>query len=158
MYRVAFGDLTSDTLATERVGLELFGQANKEVKLRHLQVSKPSLPLAPFRLVKYSIGTTGSTGQVLASPVPQAGTNTTYGGNVRTYTSNPSSTAGTVVGDLQNIDISTSDVMNEHYGDPGQMQSFALQGSSESFGLILGSTGAVVFNGYLEFTVEPGPS
>lgn len=155
-YRLAFSDLTSDTGATSRLALEIFGVANKHVKLRHVQVSKPSIAVSPFQLNKYSIGTTGTTGQSLGTPVPFLGTNSTYAGSVRLYTVNPSSTAGgTLVDSLQEIDVAATDVMNEHYGDDRGMFAPTLNGSTESFGLAVTTTGSVILNGYAEWTVEP---
>jgi len=158
-YRVALADLTSSTVSANRIAVEIFGQANKEVKLRHIQISKPSLAIAPYRLNKYSVGSTGSTGgstgQSLPSSVPFRGTDSTYAGVIRFYTNNPSSTAGTLVGTLQEIDIATDDVMNEDFGEAKGTFAVTLQGSTESLAMVIGSTGATVLNGYIEFTVEP---
>lgn len=155
-YRVALSDLATDTGNTAKIAVEVFGVANKHVKLRHVQVAKPSLAIAPFQLNKYSVGSTGSTGQSLASPLLLSGpAGSSYGGNVRLYTVNPSSTAGTLVDQAQEIDIATTDVMNEHYGDDQGKFAPTLYGSTESYAMVITSTGANTLNGYIEITEEP---
>lgn len=156
-YRVTFADLQSSTNPSNGVLWELFGVANAEVKLRHYQVSKPSIAISPHKLQQNTIGSTGSTGQAVRSPV-RIKADSTYAGVFRTYSVHPGSTSAVTPkdsGELQNIDIATTDVMNEHYGDDQGKFAPTLQGSSESFIGVITSTGQVTFNGYLEFTVEP---
>jgi len=154
-YRVALSDLATDTGAGAKIAFELFGIANKEVKLVHLQMSKPSIAITPFQLNKYTIGSTGSTGQTIVSPVRARGTDSTYGGIVRLYQSSPDASTGTLDDQLQEIDLDTTDIMNEHYGDDRGIGLFVLESSAESFGFAITSTGANTLNGYIEFTSEP---
>jgi len=158
-YRFALSDLTTTTNAGN-VGLawEIFGEANRQVKLRHVQLSKPSIDIAPYQLNFYSVGssTSASTGTTRLSPVNIGNmTGSSYGGEVRTYTSLVSASTGTLVDQGQDIDILTTDVMNEHYGDDQGKFAPALRGSSESWGFVISSTGGTVLNGYVEFTAEP---
>lgn len=154
-YRVAFEDLATDTNAGAKIAIELFGAANKHVKLRHIQISKPTVGIAPFQLNFYSVGSTGSTGETQAVNSQMRQGDSTYGGIVRLYTVSPDATTGTLLNTLQEIDISTGEVMNESYGDRGVIQSVTLTGSSQSLAIVITSTGANTLNGYLEFTEEP---
>ena len=162
-YRVALADINTSTGSTGSViAVEILGVANRLVKLRHIQISKPTISITPYRLNYYSVASTGSTNQVVGasgstfSVVQISGpAGSTYDGVVRRYISPP--VAGTLVGSLQDIDLSTGDVMNEHYGDEKGYHAPTLRGSSESFGIEIGSTTAVVWNGYIEIT-EEGPS
>lgn len=163
-FRFALSDLTTTTAAGEAgstgLAFEIFGVDNKHVKLRHVQISKPDVAIAPFQINKYSIAsTTGSaTGTTLRiSPLSFRGSNSSYGGEVRIYTDLMSPTTGTLIDQLQEIDIGTADVMNEHYGDDQTKFAPTLQGSTESFGFVVTSTAGspFVLNGYVEFTEEP---
>jgi len=164
-YRFALSNLTTTTAAGEAgstgLAFEIFGVANKQVKLRHVQFSKPSIAINPLLINKYSIAsTTGSaTGTTLRiSPVSFRGNDSSYGGEVRIYTDLMSPTTGTLLDQLQQIEIAPTDVMNEHYGDDQGKFSPTLEGSSESFGFVVTSTAGsgFILNGYVEFT-EEGP-
>jgi len=159
IYKFALSDLTTTTnVGNSGLAFEIFGEDNKHVKLRHVQISKPSLDIAPYQLNFYSVGssTSASTGTTRLSPVNVGNlTGSSYGGEVRTYTSLVSSSTGTLVDQGQEIDILTTDVMNEHYGDDQGKFVETLRGSTESWGFAITSTGGTVLNGYVEFTVEP---
>lgn len=156
-FRVTFADLTSTAGSTgSRLNFEVTGVANKRVKLRHLQIFKPSTAIAPFQLGQYVVASTGSTGQSIISPVRLNDPNgSTFGGTVRFYSSAPA--AGTLLnqGFLVDQDLTTGDVVNEHFGDEKGISVPTLEGSSESFAGLVTSTLSVIFNGYLEFTEEP---
>ena len=154
-YRIAFEDLGTDTVAVPKIAIEILGAANKHVKLRHVQIAKPSIGIAPLEINMYSVASTGSAGQTLGSNMQVKQTDSTYTGSVRLYTTNPGSTAGTIFSNIQEIDISTGEVMNEAYGDRGVIQSVTLTGSTQSIGIVIASTGANTLNGYIEFTEEP---
>jgi len=158
-YRFVLSDLTTTTNAgANGLYCEVFGIDNAHVKLRHVQFSKPSLDVAPFLINAYSIGssTTASTGTTRISPVNIGNfTGSSYAGEVRFYTSFVSPSTGTLVDQFQEIDILTTDVMNEHYGDDQGKVAPTLRGSSESYGFAITSTGGTVLNGYVEMTVEP---
>lgn len=155
-YRVALEDLAFEADSTGRLAVEIFGSAGKLTKLRHVQMSKPSLGIAPFQLNVYSVGTTGgSSSPTVASDMQLNQDNATYSGIVRLYTNGPTTTEGTLFKTFQEIDISTGEVMNESFGDRGVINSVTLTGSSQSIGLVVTSTGANVLNGYIEFTEEP---
>lgn len=163
-FRFSLSDLTTTTASEEAgstgLAFELFGVDGKHVKLRHVQISKPSIDISPLLINKYSIAsTTGSaTGTtVRISPLSFRGSNSSYSGEVRIYTDLMSPTTGTLLDQLQEIDIASGDVMNEHYGDDQTKFAPTLQGSSESFGFVVTSTAGsgFVLNGYVEFTEEP---
>ena len=154
-YRVAFEDLATDTGAGAKIAVELFGSDNKHVKLRHVQISKPTIGIAPFQLNFYSVGSTGSTGETQAVDAQMKQGDATYSGIVRLYTVSPDASTGTLLNTLQEIDISTGEVMNEAFGDRGVIQSVTLTGSTQSVGIVITSTGANTLNGYVEFTEEP---
>lgn len=157
-YRLSFHELTTDTGSGDRVIAEVFGVANKDVKLRHAQISKPDTELNPVTIAKFGTGTTGSTGQSVQSPSVMRSGDSSYGGVVRTYSVNPASTDGQNQQTLSEIKLDTDDVVNEAYGVAirGGL-SPVLSGSSESFAVIINSTGggAVTVSGYLEFSEEP---
>ena len=160
-YRFALSDLTTTTnsVGSESTGIafEIFGIANSEVKLRHVQISKPSIALEPFQINKYSIAssTSASTAITRISPVPFRGTNSSYAGEVRFYTALVSPSTGTLVDQLLETDLATGDVMNEAFGDRGGISAPMLQGSTESFGFVIAASGGTVLNGYVELTAEP---
>jgi len=154
-YRIAFEDLATDTSASPKIAIEILGAANKHVKLRHVQIAKPSVGIAPLEINLYSVASTGSTGQTFGANMQAKQTDSSYSGSVRLYTVNPGSTSGTIFGNIQEIDISTGEVMNEAFGDRGVIQSVTLTGSTQSIGIIITSTGANTLNGYIEFTEEP---
>jgi len=130
--------------------MELVGVDNKDVKLRHVQITKPSVSLAPLKLEKLSpVSTTGTSTSIL--PAPFRGT--TALATFKLYTVFP--TKGTVIGRaLQEADLSTGEWMNEHYGDEdGSNPVPPLQSSTESYAWSV--TVASLVNGYVEWTEEP---
>jgi len=154
-YRVAFEDLATDTGNGDKIIVEIQGVANQLTKLRHIQISKPTIGITPFKLNLYSVNTTGSTSQTVVADIQVKVTDSTYGGIVRLYTSSPDASTGTLFSTLHDIDISTGEVMNEAYGDRGVIMTPTLTGSTEAFGITITSTGANTVNGYVEFTAEP---
>ena len=156
VYRIALEDLAFEGDSTAKLGVEIFGSSGKLTKLRHIQIAKPTLGIAPFLLNVYSVGTTGgSSSPTVASNMQMNQDDATYSGIVRLYTNGPTSTEGTLFNTLQEIDISTGEVMNESYGDRGVIQSVTLTGSTQSIGLVFTSTATNTLNGYIEFTEEP---
>lgn len=160
-YRVTLADLATSTAGSTsgaQVCFEVVGAPNKKVKLVHFQNFKPSVPLAPFRLLQYSAATTGSTGQTNISPTRISGSgDSTFGGQVKFYTLSPVSASGTLLnqGSLVDQDLSTGDVVNEHFGDEGGIGRPELISTGESFAGQWVSTSAATLNGYIEFTEEP---
>ena len=154
-YRVAFEDLATDTQPDDKIVVELFGAANKQVKLRHVQIAKPTIGIAPLQIHFYSVASGGSAGETQAVDAQMRQGDSTYTGIVRLYTINPDASTGTILNTIQEIDISTGEVMNESYGDRGVIQSVTLTGSTQSIGIVITSTGANTLNGYIEFTEEP---
>ncbi len=157
-YRVTLADVTSTAGASTGTMLfEVLGAANKKVKLRHLQIFKPNVTVAPFRLAQYSVASTGSSSQSAISPTRISGSGgTTYGGIVRFYTGGQPA-GGTLLnqGIIVEQDLSTGDVVNEHFGDERGYSCPTLSGATESFAGLVTSTASVVLNGYIEFTEEP---
>jgi len=153
VYRIALSDVNASTGSTGGgIAIEMTGVANSRVKLRHIQIAKLD-GLATVRTSYFSVASTGSTNQSLLAPVQWPRGESTYAGNVRQYTASPS--PGTLVGHIQQIDLSTGDVLNEHYGDERGFFTPFLNGSSESFAIEINSTSARTWDGYIEFTVEP---
>lgn len=149
-YRVVFSDLTSTAAGAL---FELSGAANRNVKLRHIQISKPNVVLEPYTLERYSTLTSGGT-QTSTSTIRISHPNgSTSLSEARLFTVVP--TLGTLVGLLQEIDFAVTDVLNEHYGDEDGSNAPTLEDSTHAF-VLRGSAG-VVLNGYVEWT-EEGPS
>lgn len=160
-YRVTLADLTTSTAGSTsgaQTYFEVVGAPNKKVKLRHFQNFKPSGTIAPFRLAQYSVATTGSTGITSISPTRISGSaDSSFGGTVRFYSIGPPSGSGTLQnqGYILDQDLSTGDVVNEHFGDEKGIAAPELISTSESFAGQVTSSSAVILNGYLEFTEEP---
>ena len=159
-YRVTLADLTTSTAGSTsgaQIYFELIGAPNKKVKLRHFQNFKPT-GAHQFRLAQYSVATTGSTGITSVSPTRISGSgDSTFGGTVRFYTVGPPSGSGTLLnqGYILDQDLSTGDVVNEHFGDEKGIACPELISTAESFAGEVTSSNAVILNGYLEFTEEP---
>ena len=147
-FRVALSDLSGDC----GVVAEVTGATGKFINLRHVQLSKLNKDAFPVLLERFSTrSTTGTYTEV--SPVRISHPNgSTFAGRVRTFTVAP--TAGTLIDQFQEIDISTSEVMNEHYGDADGSQMVRLQDSTHTFAIVCNTSG-VLWNGYLAFTEEP---
>jgi len=145
-YRVAFSDLA----AVSGVAIELIGVVNKHVTLRHIQISKPSAALTPLTVEKLSAVSTGGT-STTPTPVPTRASFSAAGGVVKLYTVAP--TKGTLIDQIQEVDVGVSDVMNEHYGDPGGGGAFALEAAVEVIAIVV--TATVTLNGYIEWQEEP---
>jgi hypothetical protein len=163
-YRVTFADLATSTAGSatgSQIYFEVQGAAGKKVKLRHLQIFKPLVSIAPFRLAQYSVATTGSAGETIISPTRMNNSSgSTYGGTVTFYSTGPTSGAVNAAtrldqGYILDQDISTGDVVNEHFGDERGISCPTLLGSSESWAGIVTSAATVTLNGYIEFTEEP---
>jgi len=145
VYRVAFSDLS---VGGAGVGVELLGVANKLITLRHIQVSKPSSAIEPLKLEKLSSACTGGTSSSVAG-VPNRTSFAAADSTVKLYTGAP--TSGTIINQLQEIDIGTGDVLNEGF-DPNN-GAYALEALAER--LVLTFPGSVTCNGYIEWQEEP---
>ena len=145
VYRVAFSDLV---VAGAGVGVELLGVANKLITLRHIQISKPSSAIEPLKLDKLSSACSGGTSSSITG-VPNRTSFAAAGSSVKLYTGAP--TSGTVINQLQEIDIGTSDVMNEGF-DPNN-GAYALEALAQR--IVLTFPGAVTCNGYIQWQEEP---
>jgi hypothetical protein len=85
-------------------------------------------------------------------------TNSTYGGTVKFYSTGPSSGAGGTLlnqGYILDQDITTGDVVNEHFGDERGIACPTLVGATESWAGVITASAPVVLNGYIEFSEEP---
>lgn len=153
-FRLAFGDIQTSTGSTGGVvSVEVIGADNKHIKLRHMQISKVDGDVTPFRLTRRN-ASTGSTGQTLRNPVLMSGpSGSTFGGTIREYTVAP--TPGTLVGNLQEIDLSSGEVMNESFGERAGLNTVILRSSTEAVTFEVNSTSARNINGYIELTEEP---
>ena len=145
VYRVAFSDLV---VAGAGVGVELLGVANKLVTLRHIQISKPSGAIQPLKLEKLSSACSGGTSSSITG-VPNRTSFAAASSSVKLYTGVP--TTGTVINQLQEIDVATTDIIDESF-DPND-GAYALEALAQR--LVLTFPGSVTFNGYIEWQEEP---
>ncbi len=146
-YRIAFSDLA----AVSGVMVEIIGAADKKISIRHIQISKPSTALTPLTIEKLSAASTGGT-STSPTPVPLAKRFAAFSGTVKLYTVAP--TKGALIDQIQEIDIGTGDVMNEHYGgEDGGGRTVELEAVDEVLVLVGGVT--TTLNGYIEFQEEP---
>jgi len=145
VYRVAFSDLV---VAGAGVGVELLGVANKLITLRHIQISKPSSAIEPLKLEKLSSACSGGTSSSITG-VPNRTSFAAAGSSVKLYTGVP--TSGTVINQLQEIDVATTDIIDESF-DPND-GAYALEALAQR--LVLTFPGSVTFNGYIEWQEEP---
>ena len=145
VYRVAFSDLS---VGGAGVGVELIGATNKLVTLRHIQISTPSGAIQPLKVEKLSTASTGGTSST-PTPVPNRTSFAAASAVVKLYTGAPSK--GALIDQLQEIDVATTDVLNESY-DPNN-GAYALEAATQT--IVLTFPGAVTLNGYLEFQEEP---
>ena len=145
VYRVAFSDLV---VAGAGVGVELLGVANKLITLRHIQISKPSGAIQPLKLEKLSSACSGGTSSSITW-VPNRTSFAAADSSVKLYTGVP--TTGTVINQLQEIDIATTDIIDESF-DPND-GAYALEALAQR--LVLTFPGSVTFNGYIEWQEEP---
>jgi len=151
-YRHVFIDDTGST--SGGVLFQLTGAAGKKVSLRHIQMSNPNVGFNPFLVERLS--TLCSTGTPVAlSPVPISNPNGSSAGAALSQYSALAPTKGTLIGAIHNIDLSTSIVMNEHYGDEDGGNSVTMEDSTHAVAISITTTGIIV-NGYIEWTEEPG--
>ncbi len=147
VYRVAFSDLA----AVSGVAVELVGTSKKLVTLRRIQISKPTVALTPYTLEKLSSASTGGT-STSPTPTPVLGSDGVADAVVKLYTSAP--TSGTVLDQLQEIDIATGDVMNEAFGDDRDRSGAPkLENATET--LVITVTVTSTVNGFIEWQEEP---
>jgi len=146
-YRVAFSDLNAVT----GVAIELIGAANKLITLRHIQISKPTVAHAPYKLEKLSTACTIGT-STTPTPLPTRTSMAAADAVVKLYTVAP--TKGTLVDQAQEIDIAATDVVNENYGD-GDSQSGAFRLEAAAQVLVVVIDADSVMNGYIEWEEEP---
>lgn len=146
-YRVAFSDLAGKT----GVAVELIGAANKLITLRHIQIDKPTVAHEPYQLEKLSTACTVGT-STTPTPVPTRTSMAAADGVVKLYTVAP--TKGTLIDQIQEIDIGTGDTLNENYGD-GDSQSGAYRLEAAAQVLVIVINADSTMNGYIEWEEEP---
>lgn len=147
VYRVTFSDLAG----VSGVAVELVGAANKLITLRHIQISKPSVALEPYKLEKLSAASTGGT-STTPTPVPMRTSNAAASGVVKLYTVAP--TKGALIDQIHEIDIATGDVMNEGYGEGSTRSGAArLEAAAQTLVILIAATSTL--NGYIEWEEEP---
>ena len=146
VYRVVFSDL----VAVAGIAVELVGVKDKLVTLRYIQLSKPSAALEPYILNKSS---TVSLLGASTSPTPLP-LRTSYPAAlavVKLFTTAP--TSGVVIDQLHEIDIASSDVMNEGYIDNNGQGIVKLETAAETLTIVVATS--VTLNGYIEWQEEP---
>jgi len=146
-YRVAFSDLVA---AEAGVAVELIGVANKLVSVRHIQVTIPSANILPLTIEKLSAASTGGT-STTPTPVPLRTSFVAASAVVRLYTAIP--TKGTLIDQIQEIDLPTTSVLNEHYVLEDGTTSVVLEAAAQTLVLVVSAT--MTLNGYIEWTEEP---
>ena len=149
-YRAVLDSITTSTALG--AFLSIAGEANKLTKLRHVQISKPDTALT-FQVARVDVTPTTGTYTELSPARISHSTGSTYGGVVRAYTVIP--TLGGTTELFQTIDLSTSEVLNEHYGDRADIRTPELNGDSGAIILNSSVAAAVQLSGYVEFTREP---
>lgn len=147
-YRIAFSDLA----AVSGVMVEIIGAANKKISIRHIQISKPSVALAPLTIEKLSAASTVGT-STTPTPVPTATRFAAFSGTVKLYTVAP--TKGALIDQIQEIDVATGDVLNEHYGSDANDNGRIIELEAATEVLALVGTVTTILNGYIELTEEP---
>ena len=145
VYRVAFSDLAG----LSGVIVELGGSANKRITLRHIQIAKPSTGLTPYTLEKLSALSTGGTSST-PTPVPSRTEYAAADGVVKLFTAAP--TKGSLIDQIQEIDIATGDVMNEDYLE-NDVPIWTLDAAAQAFAIVITVTSTI--NGYIEWSEEP---
>ena len=147
VYRVAFSDLAALT----GVAVEISGAANKKITIRHIQIAKPSAALEPLKIEKLSAASSGGTSST-PTKVPLATRFSAAAATVKLYTGAP--TKGALIDQIQEIDIGTGEIVNEHFGgeDEGG-RAVELEAAAESLVLVVATS--VTLNGYIEWQEEP---
>ena len=151
-FRAAFSDATGSTSAG--ILFELSGAADKKITLRHIQISKPNTAFTPIQIERLSTLSISTGSPTALSPVrvSNPGGSTSLS-TLRTFADVPA-TKGTLLNQIQEIDLSTGEVLNEHYGDEDGGQSVVLNDSTHAIAITMNTTGIIV-NGYIEWTEEP---
>ncbi len=151
-YRAAFSDATGST--TIGILFELSGVADKKVTLRHIQISKPNTAFTPIKIERLSTLSisTGTPTNLAPVRLSNPGGSTSLS-TLRHFADIPV-TKGTLLNQIQEIDLTTGEVLNEHYGEEIGGPGVVLVDSSHAIGIDIGTT-TIVFNGYIEWTEEP---
>lgn len=157
-FRVAFDSNVSSTA----VGafLSIAGVANKIVRLREVEISKPD---AAFTLGIARVAVTPTTGTYTEmtstnglSNMGQS-TGSTYGGTARRYTVIP--TLGGTTNLFVSRDMSTlilgGETANYPFGGVNDFRTAVITSTAQAFILNSSLAAAVTSNGFVEFTVEP---
>ncbi len=152
-FRVAFDSNVSSTALG--AFLSIAGVANKIVRLREVEISKPD---AAFTLGIARIDVAPTTGTYTEDSPVNIGNSTgsTYAGVVRRYTFIP--TLGGTTALMVSRDMSTlilgGEIAHYEFGGVNDFRTPALRSDSQAFILNSSLAAAVTSNGFVEFTVE----